>query len=161
MDRMRRLGIAVVLVALCRSAASQDHGFRGLMAVYPPGGAAGTTVDVDLRPRHRGVVDVIVSGKGIQASLLQPKEEPREYDWQPDRGYPLFQNKCNGCHALPNPVVLRHTREEWQQIVERMVKKNGAPISLGDMSEGHFIAQYLGKATQQATGLRHDQRSAQ
>jgi hypothetical protein len=124
------------------------------MAVYPPGGAAGTTVDVDLRPRHRGVVDVIVSGKGIQASLLQPKEEPREYDWQPDRGYPLFQNKCNGCHALPNPVVLRHTREEWQQIVERMVKKNGAPISLGDMSEGHFIAQYLGKATQQATGLR-------
>jgi hypothetical protein len=154
MIRLRLLAIAVLVVALSRSASPQDHGFVGIMAVFPSGGAVGTTVEVDLRPRRRGVVDVTVSGPGITATLLRPKEEPREYDWQPDRGYPLFQNKCNGCHALPNPVVLRYTREEWQKIVERMVKKNGAPITLGDMSEGSFIAQYLGKATQQATGLR-------
>ena len=154
MIRLRYLGLTVAILALSRSAVSQDHGFIGVMAVYPAGGAAGTTVDVDIRPWRKGVVDVTVSGNGITASLLRPKEEPREFDWQPDRGYPLFQNKCNGCHALPNPVVLRYTREEWNKIVEKMVKKHGAPISLGDMSEGSFIAQYLAKATQSASGLR-------
>lgn len=154
MSWLRFIGLAAGMAALSRSAVSQDHGFVGVMAVYPSGGAAGTTVDVDIRPWRKGVIDVTVSGKGITASLLRPKEAPREYDWQPDRGYPLFQNKCNGCHALPNPVVLRYTREEWTKIVETMVKKHGAPISLGDMSEGSFIAQYLGAATQSASGLR-------
>lgn len=154
MNRLRLLALLTALVALCRPAASQDHGFNGIMAVYPSGGAAGTTVEVDLRPWRRGVIDITVSGKGVTASLLRPKEEPRDYDWQPDRGYPIFQNKCNGCHALPNPVVQRRTREEWASIVELMVKKHGAPIALGEMSEGSLIIQYLGKATQSAAGLR-------
>lgn len=154
MSRLRFLAILAALVALCRPASTQDHGFVGILAVHPSGGAAGTSVEVDLRPWRRGVVDITVSGKGVTASLLRPKEEPRDYDWQPDRGYPIFQNKCNGCHALPNPVVQRRTREEWAAIVDKMVKKHGAPISLGDMSEGHLIVQYLGKATQSAAGLR-------
>ena len=155
MRRMRPWGIIVIAAALGRSAASQDHAFMGIMAVFPSGGAAGTTVDEDLRPRYRGVVDVTVSGQGITASLLRAKEESIEYDWQPDRGYPIFQNKCGACHALPNPIVLRHTLQEWQAVIERMVTKNGAPVGLaGEMSEGNLIAKYLGKATQQATGVR-------
>jgi hypothetical protein len=151
----RVLAASAVVAALTSSATSQDHAFIGVMAVYPPGGAAGTTVEVDLRYHRRGVQDVTVSGSGITASLLKPKEEAHGYDWQPSRGYPIFQNKCGACHALPNPVVLRRTREEWQRIVETMVKKHGAPISLaGELSEGRLIAQYLGKATQDAVGLR-------
>lgn len=146
---------AAAVAAFCVPASTQDHGFVGVMAVYPPGGAAGTAVDVDLRYYRKGVVDVTVSGPGIRVTVLKPKEEPIGYDWQPSRGYPLFQNKCNGCHALPNPVVLRYTREEWGKVVETMVKKHGAPISLsGEMSEGSLIAKYLGKATQDAVGLR-------
>lgn len=32
----------------------------------------------------------------------------------------LFQIKCSKCHGLSRPLEIRHSREEWRGIVERM-----------------------------------------
>jgi hypothetical protein len=152
---MRRIVAVLAGFALLPAAFPQDHSFIGVMAVYPSGGAAGTVVEADLRHYRKGVVGVTISGPGVRVELIPPKEPPRDYDWQPQRGYPLFQNRCNGCHDLPNPVRLRYSHDEWAKVVETMIRKHGAPVTTGfEGSEAQYIVAYLGKAAQSATALR-------
>ena len=57
-------------------------------------------------------------------------------------GEQLFAQRCNGCHVLETVTALRATREEWHEIVERMVM-NGAQVTEPEMEA---IVSYLASA---------------
>ncbi len=53
----------------------------------------------------------------------------------------LFEGKCSECHRLDLPLVVRHDKKGWREIVERM-KTYGATI---DGKEAEIIVEYLSK----------------
>jgi len=56
-----------------------------------------------------------------------------------EQGRDLFSARCRTCHELETATVQRNSRNEWQEIVHRMVQY-GAQIT---EPEGEMIAGYL------------------
>jgi hypothetical protein len=156
----RSLFAAFALLLSPVAAAAQDY-FPTLLAVYPSGGAAGTTVEVDLRlssPTDE-VREVLVTGRGVTAALVPPPKLHRPDGHHVQIGYKLFANRCGTCHDLPNPVVTRKSWKEWDDTITRMAKEKGAPVELvppkgQHEAEAHFIKSYLVDATERSAGVR-------
>ncbi len=152
---------ALLAVATVPPAAPAQDFMPTLLAVYPPGGKAGSTIEVDLRlssPTDE-VREVIVTGAGVTATLIPTKKLFRPDGSHVDRGYKLFANRCGTCHDLPNPVVTRKSWDEWDKTIVRMAKEKGAPVEIVPPkgrfeAEAHFIKSYLVDATERSSGVR-------
>ena len=56
-----------------------------------------------------------------------------------DRGTRIINKKCTRCHSTKRIYAYKRSKEEWQDIIERM-KRHGAEI---DKEEIAFLVEYL------------------
>lgn len=94
-----------------------------IAAVYPPGGKAGTTLDVEIRGGVAGARDVLVFGNGVHATLASQAaaDDPE--------AKALHARKCGTCHELRSPENRQLSPTDWERTVDRMIDKNAADIS--------------------------------
>jgi hypothetical protein len=56
----------------------------------------------------------------------------------------LVVRACTGCHAAPQIVVKRHTAEEWDEVVAKMVDR-GAKLSEPEQDQVYaYLVRYFG-----------------
>jgi hypothetical protein len=106
-----------------------------ITTLFPIGGKAGSTVEVELRGSNlAGANAFLVNNKGVngvvQAGDTKPDETHR----------PLWQAKCAGCHELRSPSNRSMTPTQWAATVERMVRVRQAPLS---EDETQKVTQFL------------------
>lgn len=66
------------------------------------------------------------------------------------QGKAVVQTACTQCHGLDVIVSQRRSREDWTEVVSRMVG-NGAQLSDEDYNQViQYLATYLGPASQNA-----------
>jgi hypothetical protein len=62
---------------------------------------------------------------------------------------------CSGCHGLPTVMAQRHTRREWEGIVE-MMGSLGAPGTPADRAAVvSYLASHLGREGSAGDGAQH------
>src|SRR5436853_7917709 len=54
---------------------------------------------------------------------------PRAAPAQVLSGYDIYRSHCDGCHELYDPEDPKRTRQQWQDILTRMVKVRGATLN--------------------------------
>jgi hypothetical protein len=69
-------------------------------------------------------VGALVLG-GLVAAALTPSPAPA----QVLSGFDVYRSNCSGCHDLYDPEDPKHTRAEWETILNRMVKQRGATLN--------------------------------
>jgi quinoprotein glucose dehydrogenase len=75
-------------------------------------------------------------------------------------GKALVQTACSQCHAIDVIVGQKRSREEWGDVVSRMVG-NGAQLSDDDYNVViEYLATHLGPASQNAPAMGHSTSTA-
>jgi hypothetical protein len=106
-----------------------------ISTLFPIGGKAGTTVEVEVRGSAlTGADRLVVSGKGVLGTVDPGGAKVDE------KFKPLFQSKCSGCHELRSPANRSMTPAQWAATVDRMVRVRNAPLSA---SEAANVTEYL------------------
>jgi hypothetical protein len=109
--------------------------------LFPIGGKAGTTVEVEVRGSAIAGADrVIVNGRGVTGTVNPGGEKPDE------KFKPLFEGKCGSCHELRSPSNRSMTPAQWAATVDRMVKQRGAPLSEPEAANVSSYLQALARA---------------
>jgi hypothetical protein len=123
---------ALVLAMACVAAGAQTPHVNTL---FPIGGRAGTTVDVEIRGSGlEGAKALLIRGAGATGTVDAGGGKVDE------TSKPLWQNRCGGCHELRSPANRSMTPAQWAATVERMVKAHQAPLS---DSEAAKVTEYL------------------
>jgi hypothetical protein len=126
------LTFSVVLSVACLAAVAQTP---KISTLFPIGGKAGTTVEVEVRGSSlAGAERLVVSGKGVSGTV-QPGDAKVDEKFKP-----LFQSKCSGCHELRSPANRSMTPAQWAATVDRMVRVRNAPLSA---TEAANVTEYL------------------
>jgi hypothetical protein len=139
---IRRLLILTLSLA---ATGAQAQALPRISALYPPGGRAGSTVEVAIRGGGlEGAREVIVDGAGLSATLnaADVKVDPADQK--------VFQSKCSQCHELRGPATISRTADQWVATVDRMIKEKGAPIETADRAK---IVSYVQADARAAAGL--------
>ena len=87
-----------------------------------------------LRPGSRTVVPALVLALCIPVFAQEGVTELPE-----GKGRDVVANLCAQCHPITNVTAQRHSKQEWEEVVNRMIG-NGAQISA---SEAEQIVEYL------------------
>src|SRR5690242_12222085 len=83
--------------------------------LFPIGGRAGTTVDVEIRGSSlEGANLLMVHGPGVTGTV-QPGDGKAD-----ETNKPVWQAKCQSCHELRSPANRSMTPAQWTATVERM-----------------------------------------
>ena len=77
--------------------------------------------------RMVGVLVLIVAGC---SSPEDSKETKNSAPLSSSYGKIIFSGRCGGCHSLNIPLSKYYEREEWHNVITRMITKNG----LSDLS---------------------------
>lgn len=67
----------------------------------------------------------LAAGAATVALLLTPHSGST----QALSGFDVYRANCSGCHELPDPEDPKRTRDEWNAILDRMVKEKGASLN--------------------------------
>ena len=71
------------------------------------------------------------------------------------QGKALVQSACSQCHGVDDIVSQRRSREDWQEVVSRMIG-NGAQLSDEDYNQViQYLAINLGPVSQNAPASRN------
>ncbi len=106
-----------------------------ISTLFPIGGKAGSTVEVEVRGSSLSGADkLIVSGPGVSGTV-QPGGAKVDEKFKS-----LFQSKCSSCHELRSPANRSMTPAQWAATVDRMVRVRNAPLSA---AEAASVTQYL------------------
>jgi hypothetical protein len=126
-------GICLALLLLLGAQAGAQ--IPRINTLYPIGGKAGTTVEVELRGANLAGADMLlVNRPGVSGTVEPGGAKPDETN------KPLWQQKCGLCHELRSPANRSMTSAQWTTTVERMVKVNRAPLSPAEQEK---VTQYL------------------
>jgi len=88
-----------------------------------------------------GLVDGDTSPRGLPAAALPPAPDPLP----PGDGRRSVENMCSGCHGLATSIARRHTRLEWEALIDLM-RQRGAPGTDEDaQSTLGYLARYFGR----------------
>lgn len=93
-------------------------------------------------------VAILSLSAGLLTTGLQAQEPAADEAAADEPAKDLFAARCRTCHELETVTVQHHSRNEWQDIVHRMVQ-NGAQIT---EPEGEMIVAYLTSAHGPETG---------
>ncbi len=105
---------------------------------FPIGGRIGTTVDLEIRGSSlNGANKLIVHGPGVTGSVAPSGSA------QDEAGKPVWQAKCVTCHELRSPANRSMSPDQWNAVVDRMIKVRNAPINPADSDK---IKQFLAGA---------------
>lgn len=106
-----------------------------ITTLFPIGGRAGSTVEVELRGSNLGGANAfLVNSQGITGTV-QPGDAKVD-----ETNRPLWQSKCASCHELRSPSNRSMTPAQWAATVERMVRVRQAPLSEDEMEK---VTQFL------------------
>src|SRR5690242_18484869 len=96
--------------------------------------------------------------------IAQPNEQLLPAGPEKDRMVKL----CVGCHEIDLVVARRHTREEWDGVIEDMVARGSKGTEAELSSVAEYLSKYLGKvsintasAREIQNGLRISEKDAQ
>lgn len=132
------LSFSVLSLCLCASVVGVSAQMPRITTLFPIGGKAGSTVEVEIRGANLSGADaLLVSGAGVSGRVLPGDAKPDETH------KPLWQTKCAGCHELRSPANRSMTPAQWAATVERMIKARQAPIG---QDEAEKITQFLTSA---------------
>ncbi len=124
--------IALILLVCSVSAFAQ---IPRINTLYPIGGKAGSTVEVELRGSSLdGAQELLVTGKGVTGEVDPGGAKGDE------KNKAIWQSKCGSCHELRSPANRSMTPAQWAATVERMVKVRNAPLSADEATK---VTQYL------------------
>lgn len=129
-----KLAAAAVLLT-CFSAVACAAQAPTVSALFPVGGRAGSSMDVEIRGSAlAGARTILVEGTGVHATL-EPSSGAAD---QTNRA--IWQQRCKLCHELRSPANRSLSPEQWATTVRRMVEQHQAPIS---PDEERRITEYL------------------
>src|SRR5690349_7456464 len=77
----------------------------------------------------RSLVRIAAGALGAAALLTALARSPRPAQAQTLSGFDVFRSNCGGCHDLPDPEEPKRSRQQWDEILTRMVKVRGATLS--------------------------------
>lgn len=106
------------------------------------------------------LVGSVVLAGGLGAMTRAPQEAPSSPPLAaaapsalPDgAGREMTQRVCGQCHSVGMFATQRHTQDEWNQVISRMMAK-GMTASEDDLYEiSDYLAENLGKAKPGAAG---------
>ena len=81
--------------------------------------------------------NILLLGAGIAIALAQSNEQLLPAGPEKDKMVKL----CVGCHEIDLVVARRHTREEWDGVIEDMIARG----TKGSEAELTLVAEYLSK----------------
>jgi len=84
----------------------------------------------------RLTVGTLAVGTLVAGALMSPRPAPA----QVLSGFDVYRSNCGGCHDLYDPEDPKHSRQEWEVILNRMVKQRGATL---DKQEFSAVLNYL------------------
>jgi hypothetical protein len=126
--------LSLLLMAASGAWAQMPH----INTLFPIGGKAGETVEVEVRGASlAGAQSVMVAGGGVTGSV-DPGGNKAD-----DTNKPIWQAKCASCHELRSPANRSMTPAQWAATVDRMVKVRQAPLSADEAAK---VTQYLQSA---------------
>jgi hypothetical protein len=83
---------------------------------------------------RRIFVRLAVSAVALGGLLMGAALTPRPAPAQVLSGFDVYRTNCDGCHELYDPEDPKHTRKEWETIMNRMVKQRGATLSTAEFT---------------------------
>lgn len=93
-------------------------------------------------------------------SMLTVGARAHAQDLPEGEGKALVQSACTQCHGIDVIVSQPRSREDWTEVVSRMVG-NGAQLSDEDYNQVvQYLATYLGPASQSAPAKDHSTSTA-
>jgi len=125
------LALVATMSVAGRAGAQQPR----INTLFPIGGRAGETVDVEIRGSGLAGADkLVVLGKGVSGSV-----DPADIKVD-ETNKVVFQSKCSSCHELRSPANRSMTPAQWASTVDRMVRVRQAPLSADETAK---VTQYL------------------
>jgi hypothetical protein len=137
-NRITLLRVGTCAFALFVGAGAVRAQVPRINTLFPIGGKAGETVEVEVRGSNlSGAEGVLVAGGGITGSVTPGGNKAD------DTNKPVWQAKCASCHELRSPGNRSMTPTQWAATVDRMVKVRQAPLSADEATK---VTQYLQSA---------------